>query len=398
MTSDSPPPGTTEQTTGDGTAAVDSTGDTTQGSDPTDTEQGSTGEPDEVHDHIVFVYTGHGTRPPLWLPTGGENDFVLSPILAPLEPFHDRMLVLSGIDNTAGPGYDSSLSPTMGAPSLLTGGWVTEDPQTCLATAIGPSIDHVLGEALGSTMPLGLLRTGVLSGLEIPGPCPSGAGGLTSRLTFGENGIPIEVDDDASGVFDWVGQHVDPNDPELAELAELVSPPPNPSTEFLDYAALQLRLAHFALSRDVAPVATVSLGTMALQVVFPGQATTVFEMAHTNGDDATYVDVHSQLSQLVADMAQRFDDTPYGTGTLLDHTIIVWLSETGSTQAHSSQNIPVVIVGNASGRLRNGAFLDLDDAVQADLMLTLAEALGVPLPGFGDPTLQAELLDELLVR
>ncbi len=393
---ETPPPGTTGQTAGSSTDAVDSTGGTTEGPDPSATE-GSTGEPVDEHDHIVFVYTGHGTRPPLWLPTGGENDFVLSPILAPLEPFRDRMLVLSGIDNP-GPGYDPQLSTIMGAPSLLTGGWVVADPTTCLATGAGPSMDFVLSEALGSTMPLGLLTTGVLSNNDISGPCPGGPGGLTSRITFREDGLLIPVEQNVQSVFDWVGQHIDPNDPELAEVAALVAAPPNPSTEFLEYSALQLRLAHLALSRDVAPVATVSLGSMALQTVFPGQTQTVHEMAHAQDNDAAYVDVHSQFSQLVADFAQRLDDTPHGDGTLLDHTVIVWVSETGNTIAHSIQDIPVVIVGNASGRLLNGAFLDLDGAVQADLMLTLAEVMGVPLPGFGDPTLQAELLDELLVQ
>ena len=34
-----------------------------------------------------------------WRPTGGEHDFVLSPILAPLEPHRDRLLVLDGVDS-----------------------------------------------------------------------------------------------------------------------------------------------------------------------------------------------------------------------------------------------------------------------------------------------------------
>ena len=48
---------------------------------------------------LVFVFTGLGTIYPSWVPSGTEKNFTLGPILQPLAPFQDRMVVLDGINN-----------------------------------------------------------------------------------------------------------------------------------------------------------------------------------------------------------------------------------------------------------------------------------------------------------
>ncbi|MCH9684832.1 MAG: hypothetical protein K0V04_25580 [Deltaproteobacteria bacterium] len=55
------------------------------------------------------------------------------------------------------------------------------------------------------------------------------------------------------------------------------------------------------------------------------------------------------------------------------------------------------MIGNTSSRRRRGAaFLQPDRAVQADLMLTIAEMMDAPLPGFDGPVLGATVLPEML--
>src|SRR5688500_9724791 len=52
---------------------------------------------------FVTVYTPGGTviddgaGQNRWRPTGGETDFTLSPILAPLEPIRNKLLVVDGL-------------------------------------------------------------------------------------------------------------------------------------------------------------------------------------------------------------------------------------------------------------------------------------------------------------
>ena len=47
---------------------------------------------------IVFFDTPNGTIRSEWRPRGGERDFTLGRILAPLEPFRDKLLILGGLN------------------------------------------------------------------------------------------------------------------------------------------------------------------------------------------------------------------------------------------------------------------------------------------------------------
>src|SRR5215471_1526166 len=45
----------------------------------------------------AFVYVPNGVHMPAWTPAASGSSFELSPILAPLEPVRDDLLVLSGL-------------------------------------------------------------------------------------------------------------------------------------------------------------------------------------------------------------------------------------------------------------------------------------------------------------
>src|SRR5262245_13224479 len=50
---------------------------------------------------VIFAHL-EGTYRKAWLPTGGETNFTLSNVLAPLEPWKSKLLVLDGFNNRAG--------------------------------------------------------------------------------------------------------------------------------------------------------------------------------------------------------------------------------------------------------------------------------------------------------
>src|SRR5882672_1656684 len=57
---------------------------------------------------LVVFFTPNGTIPDAWV-SGGETDFTLGPILQPLVPHQNDIVVLTGIKNEAafhGPGDD----------------------------------------------------------------------------------------------------------------------------------------------------------------------------------------------------------------------------------------------------------------------------------------------------
>src|SRR5262245_49695388 len=65
---------------------------------------------------LVIFFTPNGTVKDQWRPIGagaGESDFTLSPILEPLEPHRDDVLILDGIDMESsyhGPGDNAHWS------------------------------------------------------------------------------------------------------------------------------------------------------------------------------------------------------------------------------------------------------------------------------------------------
>jgi hypothetical protein len=50
---------------------------------------------------LILFFIPNGTIPPAWFPDPGasETDFTLKPLMAPLAPFREQMLILSGVDN-----------------------------------------------------------------------------------------------------------------------------------------------------------------------------------------------------------------------------------------------------------------------------------------------------------
>src|SRR5688500_19692255 len=46
----------------------------------------------------------NGVVPGAWFPTGGEKDFKLGPLLEPLAPYRDSLIIPDGLDNKAGGG------------------------------------------------------------------------------------------------------------------------------------------------------------------------------------------------------------------------------------------------------------------------------------------------------
>ncbi|MBX2798293.1 MAG: DUF1552 domain-containing protein [Myxococcales bacterium] len=102
---------------------------------------------------------------------------------------------------------------------------------------------------------------------------------------------------------------------------------------------------------------------------------------------------YGQLAYLI----ERLKSIPDSSGgTLFDSTLIVACSEFGSYN-HRHNDVPYLLVGNPGGVFRKGVYLDaLADGRQrshADLLLTIARAVGMDLDGFGTST---TTYDELL--
>jgi hypothetical protein len=72
-----------------------------------------------------------------------------------------------------------------------------------------------------------------------------------------------------------------------------------------------------------------------------------------------------------------------GGGTLLDNTLVLWLSEFGDGGTHDTRNLPVVLVGGLGGRLKTGRHLAFAGRSHNDLHTTVLNLFGGNDQSFG---------------
>ncbi len=94
------------------------------------------------------------------------------------------------------------------------------------------------------------------------------------------------------------------------------------------------------------------------------------------------------VSQL-AYLAGRLKAMPEGSGTVLDNTCLLWLSNMWSGSRHDNTTLPVLTVGRLGGTLATGRVLNYRDKGDENrklcsLYLSLMDRMGVQLSRFGD--------------
>ncbi len=80
---------------------------------------------------------------------------------------------------------------------------------------------------------------------------------------------------------------------------------------------------------------------------------------------------------------------PEGDGTVLDNSLILFMSNMWSGSRHDSTKVPVLQIGNLGGTLETGRVLDYrdkgdDNRKLCSMYLSIMDRMGVPLDRFGD--------------
>ncbi|MDX2053196.1 MAG: DUF1552 domain-containing protein [Polyangiaceae bacterium] len=106
-------------------------------------------------------------------------------------------------------------------------------------------------------------------------------------------------------------------------------------------------------------------------------------MQHSPGPD--FVAAQNWLLAQLAVVVKRLKDTPEGGGSMLDNCLVLLTSEMGDGSIHLNRPVPVLLAGKAGGQLRTGRTFNANGRARSDLLLNLANLMGVPLTTFGDP-------------
>ena len=389
---------------------------------------------------FVAFYVPNGIRMDAWTPTGTGSEYALTPILSPLAPVKQKLLVLSGLANAPahpdGPGDHAA-----GTAGFLTCRHVVKTDGAGIQNGI--SVDQVAARALGSATRIASLQYGVESGGGV-GNCDSGyscayvrniswasetqplpkitapeaafeslfdgadrksssaerarrrrdrssvldyvnaeARGLTRALSIGDR---AKLDEYLTGV-----RELERRIQQGADGVSCAAPSEPPRTlRYPEHVKVMLDLTVLALKCDTTRVVTFMLGN--------GSSTRSYEFLGVHGGHHDISHHQNRIENLdklqkidtwevlqLAYLLQQMDAIDEGDGTLLDHSAVFFSSEIEDGNTHAHYNLPVLVGGGLSGAIPTGTHLRTPyQAPLSGLFMTLLAGLGVPTARFGD--------------
>jgi hypothetical protein len=108
-----------------------------------------------------------------------------------------------------------------------------------------------------------------------------------------------------------------------------------------------------------------------------------------NLSDPAEQDKENKITQWYANefayLIEALKKVPGATGTLLDDTGMVWLTELSDAGGHTMNDLPIILAGKCGGAFKTGQLLEYPGRTQGDLFVNFLNAMGVSDTKFGDP-------------
>jgi hypothetical protein len=380
-----------------------------------------------------LFFWGNGILPDKWVPTGEGAGWTLSPQLSPLAAVQDLITVVSGMSI-----HTENLIPHgSGAAGILTGAplQVYEDGRLD-GTFAGPSLDQIIAAEIGGETIYRSLETGVVPGTggrSYNGPnnknppelnpfafyervfgasfrAPGEDGVVDPRLGLRRSVLDAVLTDihklDANvGNADKarLDQHFTGVRELELRLARLQEDPPNleacgrpeaPESVFPDIEGRpQMEATHRAMA-DLLIMSIACDQTRVFSHWFSDPLTnTLYPEVSAGHHDLTHNEIGEQpeVSQIVtfvmsqlAYMVEQMALVPEGDGTMLDNLLMLATSEVSDGRTHSFEEMPLILVGNACGRIRQGVHhRSHTQENTSKLLLSTVRAMNINAVSFG---------------
>jgi hypothetical protein len=375
---------------------------------------------------LACIYIAHGAVMDRWTPASNGTGFAFPPTLASLEPFRNRLNIISDLTLPHAYGEDASAGANHARSSSV---WLT-----CTKPGTGPSpssLDQVAARHIGQDTPLPSLELSLDERSSIsyltpttPLPMENNPQIVFERL-FGDGSTPEERaarQRQATSLLDSVigevatlkrslpaqdQQRLDRYLEDVREIerrlelaaesipADLDVPdkPHGVPADFEAHARLMFDLLVLAWQTEISRVSTMMIAREINNRVYAGSG--VNEPFHNLSHHSEVPANRDRLAQLneyhtrttIAYFLQRLASTPDGDGTLLDHSMVLYGSGMSNSNQHDHTPLPILLAGGASGRLTGGTHIRAGRGTPlSNLLLTMLEKLDVPVESFGDST------------
>ena len=390
------------------------------------------------------IFVPHGMAPGYWVPAKAGAGFEFPMILSPLEPFRDRTVVLSGL-------WSKSAEPppgVTGADHWVAAAYLCADkPRKTAGADIydGTTIDQLIAEKIGQETLLPSMQLGV----EDPGANSSNCGegyscAYTNSISWSTPTKPLPMEINPQVVFERlfgdggtaeeraarrqqdrsildsitktlarfkvrIGAEdrvrVDEYLGDVREIERRLQIAAKASTEvptttpygvpesFDEHIKLQFDLLALAFRADITRVSTLLYARDLTARVYPESGTTIsFHGGSHHAEDPKRIAEYAKLNRYHVAMLAYFIDklrsTADGDGTLLDHSLILYGSNMGDSNQHLHYDVPHLLLGGASGKLKGGRHLAFPTrtVTTGNLLLSILDLFGVAQDRVGDST------------
>lgn len=176
------------------------------------------------------------------------------------------------------------------------------------------------------------------------------------------------------------------------EPRELPGAPIGVPDSFDEHVRLMFDLQALAFASDVTRIFSFKLSRDVSNRVFgPSGSTTAFHTASHHDEKEERIKDFQKINTyhvaMVPYLLEKLKNTPDGEGNLLEHTLVMYGSAMGNSNAHNHKRCPLFLAGRAGGVLKGSLHLRAADGTpMANAMLTLLQGLGLDLEQFGDST------------
>jgi hypothetical protein len=108
---------------------------------------------------------------------------------------------------------------------------------------------------------------------------------------------------------------------------------------------------------------------------------------HMNKEDALeeYIRITTWHVEQYAYFLERLKNIKEGDGTLLDNSMIVFMSDLRDGNRHSPRDLPIVLAGKGGGKIKVGQNLIFENETPlANLYLSMLDSMNISENAFGD--------------
>lgn len=395
---------------------------------------------------MAFIFVPNGVNVSKWTPREEGFGYQLPPVLEPLAPLREDLLVLSGLTHDKGRGNgDGPGDHARSASVFLTGAQPRKTSGSNIRSGI--SVDQAAAKVIGRQTRFASLEMGCERGRGA-GNCDSGyscayssniswageaspmgketnprsvferlfAGGAQrhvdeslARRTALKQSILDYVSDDARRLQTELGgsdrrkldeyltgvreieQRLQRAEREPAAAPEYQAPRGIPR-EYAEHIRLMCDMLVLAFQTDATRIATIMFADAGSNrnyrhIDVPDGH---HDLSHHGGDStklAKLAKINRFHVEQLAYLLDKLKSVREGEGTLLDNSMICYGSGLSDGNRHNNENLPVLLAGRGGGTIDPGRHVRYpEETPMCNLFMTMLDRIGAPAPFIGDST------------